>query len=110
MLQDRRLKKIKINSSGRVLREARRSGGQGRVWEVRGKGVGVLTLQFEDWFRMGADPSVHSALSVLLDCLLSSYSFSYMEKKSLERQRNRAGTPTLTQHATVRLCLRLTDQ
>lgn len=51
----------------------------------------VLTLQFEDWFRLAGDPSVHSAVSVLLDCLLSSYSFSYVEKKSLERQRNRTG-------------------
>lgn len=63
-------------------------------------GWGVLTLQFEDWFRLDADSSVHSAVSVLLDCLLSSYSFSYVEKKSLERQRNRAGKPTLTRHAT----------
>lgn len=57
-------------------------------------------MQIEDWFRLGADPSVHSAVSVLLDCLLLSYSFSYVEKKSLERQRNRAGPPTLTEHAT----------
>lgn len=64
-----------------------------------GVGRGVLTLQFEDWFRLAGDPSVHSAVSVLLDCLLSSYSFSYVEKKSLERQRNRAGPPTLTWHA-----------
>lgn len=48
-------------------------------------------MQFEDWFRLAGDPSVHSAVSVLLDCLLSSYSFSYVEKKSLERQRNRTG-------------------
>lgn len=48
-------------------------------------------MQFEDWFRLGADPSAHSTVSVLLDCLLSSYSFSYVEKKSLERQRNRMG-------------------
>lgn len=63
---------------------------------VRGFGVGggVLTLQFEDWFRLGGDPSVHSAVSVLQDCLLSSYSFSYVEKKSLERQRNRTGEGT----------------
>lgn len=54
-------------------------------------GWAVLTLQFEDWFRLVADPSVHSAVSVLLDCLLRSYSFSYVEKKSLERQRNRTG-------------------
>lgn len=47
---------------------------------------GVLTLQCEDWFRLGVDPSVHSAVSVLLDCLLLSYSFSYMEKKSLEAE------------------------
>lgn len=65
----------------------------------RGRGEGVLTLQFEDWFRLGADPSAHSAVSVLLDCLLRSYSFSYVEKKRSERQRNRAGPPTLTQHA-----------
>lgn len=52
---------------------------------------GVLTLQFEDWFRLDADPSVHSAVSELLDCLLRSYSFSYVEKKSLERQRNMGG-------------------
>lgn len=63
---------------------------------------GVLTLQFEDWFRLAGDPSVHSAVSVLLDCLLSSYSFSYVEKKSLERQRNRTGgPPTLTEDATA---------
>lgn len=55
-------------------------------------------MQFEDWFRLAGDPSVHSAVSVLLDCLLSSYSFSYVEKKSLERQRNRTGPPTLTLH------------
>lgn len=60
------------------------------VWGRRG----VLTLQCEDWFRLGADPSVHSAVSELLDCLLlRSYSFSYVEKKSLERQRNRVGNP-----------------
>lgn len=47
-------------------------------WE----GGGVLTLQLDDWFRVAGDPSVHSAVSVLLDCLLSSYSFSYVEKKS----------------------------
>ncbi len=80
---------------GRVKQD--RSG----FWGWRGNGDGgVLTLQFEDWFRLGADPSVHSAVSVLLDCLLRSYSFSYVEKKSLERQRNRTGPPTLTEHAT----------
>lgn len=47
-----------------------------------GAGGGVLTLQLDDWFRLAGDPSVHSAVSVLLDCLLSSYSFSYVEKKS----------------------------
>lgn len=46
-----------------------------------GAGGGVLTLQLDDWFRLAGDPSVHSAVSVL-DCLLSSYSFSYVEKKS----------------------------
>jgi len=61
-------------------------------------------LQFEDWFRLGADPSVHSAVSVLLDCLLRSYSFSYMEKKSLERQRKRGGPPAVTQHVMF-LCI-----
>lgn len=63
---------------------------------------GVLTLQFEAGFRLAGDASVHSAVSVLLDCLLSSYSFSYVEKKSLERQRIRTGgggAPTLTQDA-----------
>lgn len=79
-----------------MLRESR-----GQVRVVGGwVGRGVLTLQFEDWVRLTADPSAHSAVSVLLDCLLRSYSFSYVEKKSLERQRNRAGTPTLTEHAT----------
>ena len=63
----------------------------GRVIGWEGGGGGVLTLQFEDWFRLGAGPSVHSAASVLQDCLLRSYSFSYVEKKSLERQRNRSG-------------------
>lgn len=61
-----------------------RGKGQGQArGQGQGKwGGGVLTLQFEDWFRLGADPSVHSAVSVLLDCLLRSYSFSYVEKKS----------------------------
>lgn len=59
-------------------------------------------MQFEDWFRLGGGPSVHSAVSVLQDCLLSSYSFSYVEKKSLEKQRNRTGgPPTLTWSATT---------
>lgn len=57
-------------------------GEQVEIWGCEG----VLTLQFEDWFRLGVDPSVHSAVSVLLDCLLRSYSFSYMEKKSLEAE------------------------
>lgn len=83
-------------------------GSGGRWWGAEGGG-GVLTLQFEDWFRLGADPSVHSAVSVLLDCLLRSYSFSYVEKKRSERQRNRAGPPTLTQHAIARLTITLTD-
>lgn len=78
---------------GRIKRKGQGSG------SVRVMGWGVLTLQFEDWFRLAGDPSVHSAVSVLLDCLLSSYSFSYVEKKSLEKQRNRTGSPTLTQHA-----------
>lgn len=73
----------------RVLKRGRAKGFGGGDGVVGG---GVLTLQFEDWFRLAADPSAHSAVSVLLDCLLRSYSFSYVEKKSLERQRNRAGT------------------
>lgn len=85
-----------------VLGDRQREGRKDRRKEgVRGFwGGGVLTLQFEDWFRLGGDPSVHSAVSVLQDCLLSSYSFSYVEKKSLERQRNRTGgPPTLTRRA-----------
>lgn len=56
-------------------------------------------MQFEDWFRLAADPSAHSAVSLLLDCLLRSYSFSYVEKKSLERQRNRNGGATHSHQA-----------
>lgn len=75
-----------------VLGDRRKEGR--KVRELGGGGGGVLTLQFEDWFRLAGGPSAHSAVSVLLDCLLSSYSFSYVEKKSLERQRNRTGGAT----------------
>lgn len=71
-----------------------RGGGGGGSGGSGCRGGVVLTLQFEDRFRLVVDPSVHSAVSVLLHCLLRSYSFSYMEKKSLERQRNRPRPPS----------------
>lgn len=77
-----REKKKNKTTSGRLEVGVNRGGGvEGWVggW---GRVGGVLTLQLDDWFRLAGDPSVHSAVSVLLDCLLSSYSFSYVEKKS----------------------------
>lgn len=69
------------------LKRVRRRKWEESKWD--GGGVCILTSQLEDWFRLAAGPSAHSAASALLDCLLRSYSFSYVGDKSLERQRKK---------------------
>ncbi len=55
----------------------------------------VLTLQTEERLTVGLDPSVHSAVSVLLlNCLFLSYSFNYGEQEVKESRPPRPYTHT----------------
>ncbi len=68
----------------------------------------VLTLQTEERLTVGLDPSVHSAVSVLLlNCLFLSYSFNYGEQEVKESRPPRpyTHTPYLLQRTPILPCI-----